>query len=180
MTDQEANNERRGITQSEVHAAISAIAGDVFELFKASYPVDQNYYRLDTYILACAVQNAATHIDRAGRYHSNTGANKFKKAAYIGKSIATSRPVQVVGYPLNLTNHNHLNLARINSVFAVFAVEAMLGEHRLYDKLSRDIWYCFEFRQRMDEDSIAMLLEHALVDSPTAFGLTATPAPPAG
>lgn len=156
----------QGITEVEVRDAIAHIAGDVFELFRQQYPVDGRHYWLNTDLLTCGIQDAATHIDRAGAYHSDTGANRFKKAAYISHRIAEVRPIHVArDFPRNLTNAHNLNALRINAAFAVYALEAMLGDIQLYDRLRRDIRYCFQFRSRMDQDSLAMLLEHALVHS---------------
>lgn len=158
------------ITSEETKNAIRIIAGDIFELFKKEYPADPNNYWLDIRTLVCAIQNSVTHINRAGIYHSNTGANKFKKAAYMSKAIATIKPVQVARtYPLNLTNHTHLDFLMINSNFAVYVLEALLGNMQLYSKLIIDVRYCFEFRSRIDEDALAMLLEHALEHSPNQF-----------
>ncbi len=165
-----ASEKPQGITLEETKNAIRVIAGDIFELFKKEYPVDKSHYWLNTRVLVCAIQNSVTHINRAGIYHSDTGANKFKKAAYMSKAIAAIRPVQVASsYPLNLTNHIYLDFLMINSTFAVHVLEALLGNIQLYGQLLRDIRYCFEFRSRIDEDALAMLLEHALEHSPKYF-----------
>lgn len=165
-----ASEQPQAITSEETKSAIRIIAGDIFELFKKEYPVDPNNYWLDTRTLVCAIQNSVTHINRAAIYHSETGANKFKKAAYMSKAIATIKPVQVIRtYPRNLTNDKYLDFLMINSNFAVFVLEALLGNIKLYNRLIIDVRYCFEFRSRVDEDALAMLLEHALEHSPNHF-----------
>lgn len=155
------------MTENEILAAIAVVAGDAFEIFQSDYPVDKSYYALDVDTLTCAIRDAAEDIVRAGDYHSDTGANIYKKAAYIGKWIAEAKPIQKIGnVPVNLTNEYHLNLLRINANFAVYVVELILGDIAMYAKLRRDLRYCFVFRPRADGDSLAMLLEHALQHSP--------------
>lgn len=154
-TDEEFKSE-------EFDLVAELIAGDVFSVFKRNYPVDSALYRLDLQVLSNAVQNAAIDIKRVGLFHSTTGANLYRKAAYVSRWIADAHPIQIIdSSPLNL---NSLNLLRLNSTFAVFCIDAMLAsKHKmLYSKLARDIRYCFEFRYGMDAAALALLLEHGL------------------
>ncbi len=155
------------MTEAEITLVIDSIAGNIFELFQKDMPTDASNYYLNEEILACAVRDASTDINRVGSYHSKTGANVFKKAAHIAKWLAEAKPIQINRmHPVNLTNHYNLNDLRINSIFAVYVVEALIGDMEMYNKLRTDLRYCFIFRPRMDADSIAMLLEHALEHAP--------------
>ena len=157
------------MTDSEVRNVIAGLAGDVFELFRQNYPVDHRYYSLNKQLLTVAIQNAATDLGRVGVYHSETGPNIYKSAAYVGRWLAQLRPIQIAeSHPVNLTTVVQLDVLHINANFAVYCIWALLGDADLYLKLRTDLRYCLEFRHRMDADSIAMLLEHAIVHAPTA------------
>ena len=157
------------MTEAEVRNVIAGLAGDVFELFRQNYPVDSRYYSINRQLLTVAVQNAATDLNRVGVYHSDTGANIYKVAAYVGKWLSQLRPIQIAeSHPVNLASVVHLDVLHINAYFAVYSVWALLGDADMYLKLRTDLRYCFEFRYRMDADSIAMLLEHSIVHAPAA------------
>lgn len=151
----------------EVELLVGAISGDIFELFKKSYPVDKSFYRIEPSIVVNAVENARVDIERVAKFHSRTGANIYKKVSYVGNWLADLRPIQVVkSFPLNLDNSIHLNVANMNSNFATYFIETILSGHGVKpfsSKLRRDIRYSLEYRERFHPDCLSMLLEHIAV-----------------
>jgi hypothetical protein len=136
---------------------------DVFTLFRTQFPVPSDYYHLSDDRLVLAITNSVSDRDRAAIYHSRTGASSYKTAAFVGKWIAKSKPIQVAPtYPINQVNHQ---LLTVNATFAAYVVQSLLKK-RMYGALFSDLQYCFEYRSLRGEE-VNLLLDHALDLSPS-------------
>jgi hypothetical protein len=165
MTEQVlTEEEKRKKLEEEKEFTIRKVVREIFPLFMKEMDLSKKEYWLNSQALVCAISDAFTDIERVGSYHSKTGTNEFKKAAYIGKWVAEAKPIQVLNtIPVNLRSIDRLNSLDLNVLFAVYIVESFLGgEYTLYKELQLHLEYVFRYRHRMEASSIAMLLEHAL------------------
>ena len=138
---------------------------EVFEVFKSSHDVPEEYYSINRKLAVLAVTNALSDIKRSSDYHSTTGPSDWKIAGFIGKWTATQKPIQFQDtYPINQTNEK---LLQINSEFSAFLTQSLVDE-KMYTKLYDDLKYCFEFRN-MDGDAICLLLSHSLSHAKKAY-----------
>jgi hypothetical protein len=147
----------------DVEAITELVCGDIFQNFKRHYEVN-SYYDLNVRTAVNAITNAEADLARAGAYHSTTGPDLNRSAAYVAKWLADLRPIQVdKRHPVNLTNLNYLNASRINAAFATYFIFVATKNHlTLSDALLRDLRYCFEFRNlSMPAEAVALLLKHA-------------------
>lgn len=120
-------------------------------------------FALDYRALVNAISDSQTDIKRTGSYHSKTGADELRHAAYIVKWIATHRPICTLSsFPVNLANLNLAVSSRANASFCVYVLDYLVRDKlAIKHDLMQDLYYCFQFRYRMDPESIYLLLKHA-------------------
>ena len=147
------------------------------ELIKKTYSIFENYksnfrteIHLDTKSITTAISDSVTDFTRAGEYHSETGADNLRTGAYIAKWIDIHRPVIVSNHRggINLWKEQEGVPAQLNAKFCVFFLDHIIEgtseiEKRsleLNKELALDLYYCFQFRYRMEPESIYLLLKH--------------------
>jgi hypothetical protein len=165
MSNQNEDAEKKAREDIAVKNTITHIVGIVYELFEKNLPLDRRFFHLNTQKIALAIRDASTDLVRVGDYISDTGTDRYKKAAYISWWIASHNPIQLSPQALDsslLDPKVSISLNLVNEGFAVFVIEAILGDQRLTPKLHRDLRYSFTFRKdKLSKDALYMLLEHS-------------------
>ncbi len=133
---------------------------EIYDIFQQAYC---GVTSLDHRALVNAISDSQSDIERAGSYHGSSGADNLRQAAYLTKWVAIHRPICTVGnFPMNLNNANEAVSSRINASFCLFLLDYLTRSKRSISReLAQDLYYCFQFRYRMDPESIYLLLKHS-------------------
>lgn len=157
--------ETTALSSEEIRGIISSLSNDVYKAFRSEMPFHFDHYHLHPETLVAAISDAASDLNRAASYHSETGPSLPRVAGYIGWWVAVARPIQFSKDARIKDNYNPIvakDFLCINAIFAVYCIRALMGKSLMPGKLLNDLRYALHFRPRLDGEGIAMLISNCL------------------
>src|SRR5262249_39162006 len=96
-----------------------------YYLFRKQSTFPTEHYDMNRKLAVLAVTNAVSDIARSADYHSDTGPNDSKLAAFLGKWIAHQRPIQFDWKPPVQSADNSSSRSIRSSPYSSFKADAL-------------------------------------------------------